>query len=56
MEILKELFSIQETLERATNLANGMRVAVSKTLDGVREEPDETPVLFSFEIDVSDFQ
>lgn len=56
MEILKELVVIQETLERARDLANGMRVVVSETLDGVRKEPDKTSVLFSFEIDVPDLQ
>lgn len=56
MKVLKELVLIQETLKRATDFANGMRVAVSEILDGVRKEPDKISVLFSFEIDVPDLQ
>ena len=52
--MLKELVEIGKSLEKATDLTNGMRVAVNRILDGDLGERDCSSALFSFEIDVPD--
>ena len=56
MGILEELCSIEKTLKEAVDIANGMRVAIIRRLDGEQqEESDRTSaVLASFEVNIPD--
>ena len=51
-EMLKELISIERELTKATAIANGMRSALTQTLDGVRGETSGGATVFSMELDV----
>lgn len=53
LRMLAELVAIGEVLEKATDLTNGMRVALCRALeDGEREVPN-SEVLFSIEVDTT---
>lgn len=54
MEMMQELLHIQEELEIATKLTNGMRIAVSKALDLKEGKEQDTPqeTLFSIRLNI----
>ena len=53
MNLLHELLAIEESLRVATNLVNGMRVAVEKTLKGDARDIEASETLFSIEVDLN---
>lgn len=56
MGMLSELLSIENAIKRATDITNGMRVAVNQALDGSHEESEDATALFSIEVHVDDRQ
>ncbi len=54
MDMLKELVEIGSLIENATNITNGMRVALERAIDGGEIAAPNSDVLFSMEIDVLD--
>ena len=50
--MLKELIDIESELHRATTLTNAMKIAISETTAGNRDDMSRDQAVFSFEIDV----
>ena len=50
--MLKELIDIESELHRATTLTNAMRIAISKSTAGKRDDMSGDQVVFSFQLDV----
>ena len=54
LELLAELVAIGEQLKRATDVTNGMRVALCRGLGGGERNDSYSEVLFSIEVDTQD--
>ena len=50
--MLKELIDIESELHRATTLTNAMKIAISKSTAGKRDDMSGDQVVFSFQLDV----
>ena len=53
MNLLHELVAIEESLRMATDLVNGMRVAVEETLKGGTRDTEASETLFSIKVDLN---
>lgn len=52
MAMLSELVSIENNLKKATDMINGMRVALSRAVTEVDDESSGSQALFSIEVDI----
>ena len=54
MEMLKELVGIEHVMRKATDVTNGMRVALCEALENGERKKSNSEVLFSIEVDMLD--
>ena len=52
VEMLRELLSIQDALEKATSMTNGMRIALGRALGDNQSDSGSSQAVFSIKVDV----